>query len=160
MDVDDYLNEDEEADNSSFNGEDAVKSETLAEGDKDVCEQSLQDYEATEEKESYSDGWLYEDTLVDEGDFCSPPTVADQQNESSNEESGTKVDGAIGQSGPHVKTSAIMGVGLQELLELIDEKLSAQDEKLKAAKVVERSIFERKWRPSHTQQDSSIAAEQ
>lgn len=49
---------------------------------------------------------------------------------------------------PHVKTSAITRVGLQELLELIDDKL-------KIEKVVERSVFERKWRP-HREEDTSV----
>lgn len=52
----------------------------------------------------------------------------------------------------HVKTSALTGVGLQELLELIDAKLSAQ-------RVVERSSFDRKWRPPCTQEDSGVAVE-
>ncbi|KAL8266187.1 hypothetical protein R6Q59_003531 [Mikania micrantha] len=41
---------------------------------------------------------------------------------------------------PHVKTSGVTRVGLQELLELIDDKL-------KTDIVVERSVFDRKWRP-------------
>ncbi|KAI3813420.1 hypothetical protein L1987_18142 [Smallanthus sonchifolius] len=45
---------------------------------------------------------------------------------------------------PHVKTSGITRVGLQELLELIDDKL-------KTDKVVERSVFDRKWRPPQKQ---------
>ncbi|KAJ1388029.1 P-loop containing nucleoside triphosphate hydrolase [Sesbania bispinosa] len=120
---------------------------------------SLGDTETIEEKEDYSDGWLYDDTLVNEDDFSSPSSVADQQNESYIKGNGMEKDSLIGQSGPHVKTSAFTGVGLQELLELIDKKLSSQDEKLKTAQVVERNIFDRKWRPSHTQ-DSSIAVEQ
>ncbi|KAJ3672816.1 hypothetical protein LUZ60_006190 [Juncus effusus] len=44
----------------------------------------------------------------------------------------------------HVKTSAIMGVGLQELLELIEERLEEKN-------VVQRNLgpFDRKWRPSY-----------
>ena len=45
---------------------------------------------------------------------------------------------------PDVKTSAITKVGLQELLELIDDKL-------KKEKVVERTVFDRKWRPPREQ---------
>ncbi|TKY57157.1 GTP-binding protein [Spatholobus suberectus] len=172
---------DKDADkNSSFNGEDDVKSEALAEREKDyagsisdaenkgikevdnhnvnyISEQSLGDCEAMEEKGDYSDGWLYVDDLVDEGEFCSPSTVADQQNESFKKDNGVEKDSSTGQSGPHVKTSAITGVGLQELLELIDKKLGVQDKK--GPQVVERSIFDRKWRPSHNQ-ESGIAVEQ
>ncbi|XP_027331092.1 GTP-binding protein At3g49725, chloroplastic [Abrus precatorius] len=174
MDVDEYLDEDEEADeNSSFSGEYDVKSKALAEIERDyagsiscaenedskeVVDQSLAVSETKEEKEDYSDGWLYEDTLVNEADFCSPSTVTDQQNESFNKENSVLKDSSLEQLGPHVKTSAITGIGLQELLELIDNKLSVRDEKLQTAQVVERNIFERKWRPSHTQ-ESSIAVE-
>ncbi|KAI3665627.1 hypothetical protein L6452_44256 [Arctium lappa] len=41
---------------------------------------------------------------------------------------------------PDVKTSAITRVGLQELLDLIDDKLKTEE-------VAERNVFERKWRP-------------
>ncbi|KAK7276689.1 hypothetical protein RIF29_17833 [Crotalaria pallida] len=168
------VNEDEETNEAnSFSEEDDVKSETLADAEKDYAGsisgaeyEGINDidnqnvsYEAMEEKEDYSDGWLYEGTSVDEDDFPSLLTMADQQNDSSNENSIAKKDTLIGPSGPHVKTSAIMGVGLQELLELIDKKLSDQDEKLKHVNMVERSIFNRKWRPSQTQ-ESSVAVEQ
>lgn len=55
----------------------------------------------------------------------------------------------------HVKTSAVTGVGLQELLALIDRKLTEQQN------VVQRSYgpFDRKWRPSSSM-DGEKAAEQ
>ncbi|KAL0377940.1 UNVERIFIED_CONTAM: GTP-binding protein, chloroplastic [Sesamum radiatum] len=56
------------------------------------------------------------------------------------------------ESNGHVKTSAVTGVGLQELLELIDEKLGP-------SQVVERSIFDRKWRPPR-REDDEVAVEQ
>ncbi|XP_076923546.1 GTP-binding protein At3g49725, chloroplastic-like [Bidens hawaiensis] len=49
---------------------------------------------------------------------------------------------------PHVKTSGITRVGLQELLELIDNKLKTDN-------VVERGVFDRKWRPPK-KQDTGI----
>ncbi|CAM0875996.1 unnamed protein product [Alopecurus aequalis] len=54
----------------------------------------------------------------------------------------------------HVKTSAVTGTGLQELLQLIDGKLNGQQT------VVQRSYgpFDRKWRPGSM--DSEKAAEQ
>lgn len=61
--------------------------------------------------------------------------------------------------GPDVKTSAVTGVGLQELLELIDEKLKAQDERAKSQHIVERGIFDRKWRPPRDN-NAGIAVEQ
>ena len=53
----------------------------------------------------------------------------------------------------HVKTSAVTGTGLQELLQLIDKKLNGQQT------VVQRSYgtFDRKWRPCSM--DSEKAAE-
>ncbi|XP_057979554.1 GTP-binding protein At3g49725, chloroplastic [Malania oleifera] len=53
---------------------------------------------------------------------------------------------------PHIKTSAIMGVGLQELLTLIDEKLENE----KASKT---GVFDKKWRPPQTK-DTGIVVEQ
>ncbi|CAN6297937.1 unnamed protein product [Urochloa humidicola] len=54
----------------------------------------------------------------------------------------------------HVKTSAVTGIGLQELLALIDSKLTEQQN------IVQRSYgpFDRKWRPSSV--DDEKAAEQ
>ncbi|KAI4327309.1 hypothetical protein L6164_019786 [Bauhinia variegata] len=169
MDADDDGDEDEEyGETGSFTGEDDVERETSAETEKDkACcisgagnegvnelgDNSNVTGDAMEENQDNSDGWLYED-MVDEGDLCLPWTVGEQQDESSNKEDACSV-------GPHdtpLKISAIMGVGLQELLELIDDKLRMQDEKLKATGVVERSIFDRKWRPSRTE-DSGIAIE-
>lgn len=52
----------------------------------------------------------------------------------------------------HVKTSAVSGVGLQELLELIDEKLKQNDkEQQSSQRVLEKSEFDRKWRPAQAQ---------
>lgn len=151
MEVDEYLGEDEEVDETSnSNEEEDLNTETLTETEKDT-EQSLGDSETIEEKREYSDGWLYEeDTFVNEDEFCSPSSsAADQQIK----------DVVVGPSGPDVKVSAITGVGLQELMELIDKKLSSQEEELKPSHVVERNVFDRKWRPSWTQ-DSSITVEQ
>lgn len=55
----------------------------------------------------------------------------------------------------HVKTSAVTGIGLQELLALIDRKLTEQQN------IVQRSYgpFDRKWRPSCSV-DGEKAAEQ
>lgn len=55
----------------------------------------------------------------------------------------------------HVKTSAATGVGLQELLQLIDDKLRPRAIEKEEE---ERSIFHRKWRPPHTE-DNEIAVE-
>ncbi|XP_047315472.1 GTP-binding protein At3g49725, chloroplastic [Impatiens glandulifera] len=52
-----------------------------------------------------------------------------------------------------VKTSAITGVGLQELLELVDSKLKIEDPNKKIGK----DIFHRKWRAPSQEEDSSVA---
>ncbi|XP_039138526.1 LOW QUALITY PROTEIN: GTP-binding protein At3g49725, chloroplastic [Dioscorea cayenensis subsp. rotundata] len=52
-----------------------------------------------------------------------------------------------------VETSAVMGIGLQELLSLIDEKLAAQKP------VLQKNLgaFDRKWRPSQVYDDEKVA---
>ncbi|KAL9241639.1 hypothetical protein vseg_015726 [Gypsophila vaccaria] len=60
---------------------------------------------------------------------------------------------------PHVKTSAVTGVGLQQLLEVIDEKLVQIDKEQKSDNVVERSVFDRKLR-SPRAETIDIAVEQ
>ncbi|KMT09887.1 hypothetical protein BVRB_6g128610 [Beta vulgaris subsp. vulgaris] len=49
---------------------------------------------------------------------------------------------------PHVKTSAVARIGLQELLGLIDEKLVQNDKEQQSSQIVlERGKLDRKWRP-------------
>lgn len=52
--------------------------------------------------------------------------------------------------GPHVKTSALTGVGLQELLELIDERVNQVP-----LAAPEATIFGRKWRPPPPQMEDA-----
>lgn len=47
----------------------------------------------------------------------------------------------------HLKTSAVTGLGLQELLQLIDEKLKKDDN------LLQRGVFDRKWRPARAADD-------
>nr|KYP73301.1 hypothetical protein KK1_005921 [Cajanus cajan] len=134
MDNDEYLEDEDGDDAGSISG---LENEGIKEID------NHNDSGVMQEKEDYSDGWLYMDDTVDEEAFKKDNDV--------------EKDGMIGQSGPHLKASAITGVGLQELMKLIDEKLSVQNKK--GAQVVERSSFDRKWRPSHNQ-ESGIVVEQ
>lgn len=125
-----------------------------------VMESSKEDYEETIEnmQENYSDGWLLsEDDQEKVGDHWLK-SLDEQRGETLNN-LGIELQSQAAQHGPHVKISAITGVGLQELLELIDEKLKTQDETLKAQNVVERGFFDRKWRPSRTD-DAGMAVEQ
>uniref|UniRef100_A0A5B6ZDE9 Hflx-type G domain-containing protein n=1 Tax=Davidia involucrata TaxID=16924 RepID=A0A5B6ZDE9_DAVIN len=147
--------EDDEVNNFSGAEDDDMASEQLSEepvdnNDDIVSELSSGDLEETmdDQQGDYSDGWLSsgngQETLDDQGG--GRESLDDQQSEFS------KDFYSQPQSVPHVKASAIMGVGLQELLELIDEKL-------KTHSVLERSTFDRKWRPPRTE-DAGIAVEQ
>ncbi|XVF59215.1 hypothetical protein PTKIN_Ptkin07bG0257200 [Pterospermum kingtungense] len=109
-----------------------------------------------DEQDDYSDGWLLsEDESADE--YWN--TLNDQQAETSNEWAVKKNTEAEPQHTPHVKVSALTGVGLQELLEIIDERLKVQDDKLRPQKVVESSVFDRKWRPPCKEREA-VAVEQ
>ncbi|KAJ0967715.1 hypothetical protein J5N97_024632 [Dioscorea zingiberensis] len=52
-----------------------------------------------------------------------------------------------------VETSAVMGIGLQELLSLIDEKLDAQ----KPVHQKNLGVFDKKWRPSYASDNEKVA---
>ncbi|KAM0949936.1 putative GTP-binding protein, middle [Dioscorea sansibarensis] len=52
-----------------------------------------------------------------------------------------------------VETSAVMGIGLHELLSIIDEKLATQ----KPVHQKNLGAFDRKWRPSHISDDEKVA---
>lgn len=112
------------------------------------------------EQADYSDDWLScedeQDSWVGYDD-CSIGcnTVNGQPNEFLGDwraAAAAKGSQSQSESTGHVKTSAVTGVGLQELLELIDEKL-------RPCQVVERSVFNRKWRPP-CREDNEIAIEQ
>ncbi|KAG5623773.1 hypothetical protein H5410_008991 [Solanum commersonii] len=161
---DGYCNEDEVPSGSEENND--VASNKL-------CEEDLLDYDDNEDEDFEQSGKLgeviddqqgnYSDELVsgDEQDSwidyngslvgCGSAEV--QQNDPSNKWEVVRSENQFGsESAPHVKTSALTGVGLQELLELLDEKLKPQ-------KTIEKDIFDRKWRPPRTE-DTRIAVEQ
>ncbi|KAJ0097745.1 hypothetical protein Patl1_28462 [Pistacia atlantica] len=105
----------------------------------------------------YSDGWLLsEDDRDNVDEYWKSPD--DQQRELTKIDLTEKDSQSQDQHAPDVKISAITGVGLQELLQIIDERLKILDNKQKATNVVERDIFHKKWRPPRTE-DSSIAVE-
>ncbi|KAM1091447.1 hypothetical protein ACFX13_019225 [Malus domestica] len=89
----------------------------------------------------YSDGWLssldVEDHWGGNGSYTTLKTTDDQQSEYPNDSGIEKQWQSPVQSSPHVRTSALMGVGLQELLKLIDEKL----QKLTKENVVEKGYI-------------------
>ncbi|KAB2058263.1 hypothetical protein ES319_A11G223500v1 [Gossypium barbadense] len=133
-------------DGKSVDGSDALKP-SLGE-----LQQTMDD-----KQDDYSDGWLLsEDDTAD--DYWN--TLNEQQQaKTSNECKVEKDSESQPQHVPHVKVSALTGVGLQELLEIIDEKLKVQDDRLKSEKVVGNSYIDRKWRPPR-KEDEEVAVEQ
>ncbi|KAG2329498.1 hypothetical protein Bca52824_000678 [Brassica carinata] len=94
------------------------------------------DEDQIQNQEDDSGEWLLSgDENVSDSELWKVPEVA-------------KVDAAQ-KDGPDVRVSALTGVGLKELMYLIDEKLNGEDEKRKSETLVERIDFQsRKWRPS------------
>lgn len=107
--------------------------------------------------EGVEDGNYYEE--AEQSDECEDEAVVSwvsydyTANKVSGEEGGghVKTSAVSGkEGGGHVKTSAATGVGLQQLLELIDDKLRPSEIE------EEKSIFHRKWRPPRNE-DNEIA---
>ncbi|XP_050206952.1 GTP-binding protein At3g49725, chloroplastic [Mercurialis annua] len=152
MEADNSVDDDDDSNWSVDEDEDSNESNSLAAEDhKEGLEETVDSVEG-----DYSDGWLLsEDDQEMVGDSWLK-SLNDQQVKTSNDPGMAKDTESLAQHGPHVKISAITRVGLQELLELIDERLKTRDEKIKAQNVVGRSIFYRKWRPSQTE-DADVA---
>ncbi|ONI02691.1 hypothetical protein PRUPE_6G215400 [Prunus persica] len=155
MDFDECVDDIEDGEASSFSREkDDMDSELSSGAENDEAFEAIDDQDG-----DYSDGWLASEDVEDpwgEGGSCMGlKTTDDQQSECPKDWITEKQLELQVQSGPHVRTSALMGVGLQELLELIDEKLKEAPK----ANVVERDPFDRKWRPPRTE-EAGVAVEQ
>ncbi|CAB4314451.1 unnamed protein product [Prunus armeniaca] len=155
MHFDECVDDIEDGEASSFSGEkDDMDSELSSGAENDEAFEAIDDQDG-----DYSDGWLASEDVEDpwgEGGSCTGlKTTDDQQSECPKDWTTEKQLQLQVQSGPHVRTSALMGVGLQELLELIDEKLKDAPK----ANVVERDPFDRKWRPPRTE-EAGVAVEQ
>ena len=97
----------------------------------------------------------------DDGDIASDVSTEEVMENFDNKDVDSLVECDVKDSGDHhesktincVKTSAITGVGLQELLNLIDQKLNKEESDEK------RTFFpcDRKWRPSDTADDEKAA---
>lgn len=148
--------EDEDLASEPVDGEavDGCGADDAEKSDEIVSESSLRD-----NRGDYSDGWLLsEDEQQNVDEYWKSPD--DQPSEPAKIDLGMNKDPqSQDQHEPDVKISAITGVGLQELLQIIDERLKILDNKQKVKNVVEKDIFNRKWRPPHSE-DSSIAFEQ
>ncbi|WCJ32087.1 GTP-binding protein HflX [Euphorbia peplus] len=104
----------------------------------------------------YSDEWLLSG---DEQEIVGDSWLKNLSEQQSNTAKNLGLEKYEASEGPHVRTSAITGVGLQELLQLIDERL--QDGEKVAQNVVGRGFIDRKWRPPRTAEaDAEIAVEQ
>ncbi|TXG59976.1 hypothetical protein EZV62_014549 [Acer yangbiense] len=131
-----------------------------AESNDNLYELSTADLgETIDENQGDSDGWLLsEDDQDNVYEYWT--TVDDQQSKPTNDDRMIEKDAqSEDQHTPDVKISAITGVGLQELLEIIEDRLKAQDNKWKASNIVARDFYNQKWRPPRTEEDR-IAAEQ
>ncbi|KAK1383171.1 GTP-binding protein, chloroplastic [Heracleum sosnowskyi] len=134
-------------------GED-VEFEHLSEEDQnDNNNVDVEELSQGDDEGDYTDGWLASEdvqaTLSDNDGSSLGCKNTDDVEESSCMTSDHGSQCQPVNAGPHVKTSALTGVGLQELLELIDERLGVQN-------VVHRNVFNSKWRPPDA--DEAVAA--
>ncbi|XP_061949756.1 GTP-binding protein At3g49725, chloroplastic [Populus nigra] len=163
MVADEYLCDGEDGEASSLSGDEGGD---VASGADDEINgfsgRSEGDFEETidNEQDDYSGDWLLSgDNQEMVGDHWLK-TLDEQRDEALNDVGMEKVLQCQAQHGPHLKISAMTGVGLQELLELIDDRLKTQDEKFKEQNVVERGFFNKKWRPPRTEDAGIASAEQ
>jgi hypothetical protein len=163
MVADEYLCDGEDGEASSLSGDEGGD---VASGADDEINgfsgRSEGDFEETidNEQDDYSGDWLLSgDDQEMVGDHWLK-TLDEQRDEALNDLGMENFLQCQAQHGPHLKISAMTGVGLQELLELIDDRLKTQDEKFKEQNVVERGFFNKKWRPPRTEDAGIAAAEQ
>ncbi|KZV29907.1 GTP-binding protein chloroplastic [Dorcoceras hygrometricum] len=161
MDLAEHDGEDFLSNSSGEDTSDVASNQLCVEhnNDQDMKSQQLSSEEVGSGGEANdTDGWLScreeQESWVDY-DSCSVGSEAadNQQKELSWDwRASDKRSQSQPKSTVHAKTSAVTGVGLAELLELIDEKLPNMQ-------VVERSIFDRKWRPPR-EADTKVAVRQ
>ncbi|KAK8710335.1 hypothetical protein V6N13_145665 [Hibiscus sabdariffa] len=168
MGADEYMDDAEYVELSDFSGAEDGENKDSPEEDcevelelldgksvdgSDALKPSLGELEDTKQGDD-SDGWLLsgDDSADDYWYTRNEQQQAETCNECKVEKDAEAQPGHV----PDVKVSAVTGVGLQQLLELIDEKLKVQDEQLKSEKVVGNSFINRKWRPPRTQDEEWI----
>uniref|UniRef100_A0A2P2LY18 Uncharacterized protein n=1 Tax=Rhizophora mucronata TaxID=61149 RepID=A0A2P2LY18_RHIMU len=123
------------------------------------------EYEKNHSFSGVEDGKVdFQETVgIEEDDYSDSVPMSEDDNKIVREHQLRSVDGQPGkarsdmgreqdlqaqvQHGPPVKISAITGVGLQELLQLIDERLEPHDQKLETQDITEMGIFGQKLRP-------------
>ncbi|CAI0430590.1 unnamed protein product, partial [Linum tenue] len=144
LDAGRYLDEGEYDDDA--NEEDPGTSSLTSVEDGEGCvEEGLK----IEEEDPLSDGWLLseEDQEMEEDKWLESLNGQEQSHASNDLTTAQKILKTQAEQGPHLKISALTGVGLQELLELIDGRLKTEDDKFKRQNAVEPGFYDRKWRP-------------
>ncbi|KAL8143363.1 LOW QUALITY PROTEIN: hypothetical protein V2J09_016395 [Rumex salicifolius] len=138
LDPEEYQYDDKEVDT------DNIEDEYRQESDDEVGKALLSDDEG-KQCDDYSDGW----------------STSEEEQVKSSDQDGLPddIDRFESETTPHVKTSALTGVGLQELLALVDEKLVAIEDEEKSNRIVGRGEFDRKWRPPSRVKEDDIAVE-
>ncbi|KAF8404828.1 hypothetical protein HHK36_009717 [Tetracentron sinense] len=141
--ADEYLDEGEDDETCNFSeaGE-GDEASALSPGEPIDDDEMVMEMSSGDNEESMDD---------QEGDSSEDWKTMDGQQIESLEEQKIEDSQSQPQDFHHVEASAIMGVGLQELLNLIDKKLNTP-------KALESSSFDRKWRPPRTE-DAGIAVE-
>lgn len=159
----DYEGKADEADGFSEEEDDGITSNMCAGEDEPLnglgTEEGIED-----EPGDYSDGWLASEDEKESSEdqlFSKLGWVASDEQQGVDDRSSVdgKDSGSHAVLQPHVKTSALMEVGLQELLELIDEKLNTIDKTQHSTRKFERNEFNRKWRPPRVEEDAAVTVE-
>lgn len=129
--------------------------EYLTEADKDYEEEESEEYNEDEQEDELASELSSSELLDDDNDNTNHDSGKEGgHGDEEYEEISSSVQRDLGTCqmkeippNCHVKTSALTGAGLQELLQLIDQKLEKQ------RNVVQRSYgpFDRKWRPSFSE---------
>lgn len=161
LDQDDCLGEGEEEEDGKFS---EVENDMASELSPEPIDEDDMVSELSQEQnqENFDDmAAEFSDEPIAEDDMASDLSAEEGLEDIDEQEAGSPVDwkmtdpAILNESNkPNcVRTSAVMGVGLQELLNLIDEKLNAQ----KPSEQDKFGPYDKKWRPSYTVDDEKAA---
>ncbi|KAG1366676.1 GTP-binding protein, chloroplastic [Cocos nucifera] len=163
LDQDDCLGEGEEEEDGEFSVENDAASEFSS--GKLIDEDDMVSELSQEENQENVDDMApeFSDEPIDEDDMASELSAEESLEDLDKQEAESPVEWKMRDPAIHnesnnpncVQTSAVMGIGLQELLNLIDEKLNTQ----KPSEQEKVGPYDRKWRPSYVA-DGEKAAEQ
>lgn len=145
MGNDEFVDEDGDDYEENFEESEQSSEESLEEDDQEEEVLEGQNPDSVDDQEDdVSEGWETGDDAQQENHLVGFTCISMDDKQGESMESLPKLDTCFKpQDVQRLETSAIMGVGLQELLNAIDEKLNS-------LRVVEKSnvdCFDRKWRP-------------